>query len=30
VREGLRAVRLKVIDPANGRLLTWTEVKARA
>jgi omega-6 fatty acid desaturase (delta-12 desaturase) len=30
VREGLRAVRLKVIDPASGRLLTWTEVKARA
>jgi omega-6 fatty acid desaturase (delta-12 desaturase) len=30
VREGLRAVRLKVIDPASGRLLTWTEVRARA
>ncbi len=30
VREGLRAVRFKVIDPVSGRLLTWTEVKARA
>ncbi len=28
VRDGLRAVRLKVIDPESGRLLTWTEVKA--
>jgi acyl-lipid omega-6 desaturase (Delta-12 desaturase) len=30
VRDGLRAIRLKVIDPASGRLLTWREVKARA
>jgi omega-6 fatty acid desaturase (delta-12 desaturase) len=30
VRDGLRAVRLKVIDHQGGRLLTWTEVKARA
>lgn len=30
VREGLRAVRFKVIDPASGRLLTWPEVRARA
>jgi acyl-lipid omega-6 desaturase (Delta-12 desaturase) len=30
VREGLRAVRLKVIDPSSGRLLTWPEVRARA
>jgi acyl-lipid omega-6 desaturase (Delta-12 desaturase) len=30
VRDGLRAVRLKVIDPEGGRLLTWNEVKARA
>jgi omega-6 fatty acid desaturase (delta-12 desaturase) len=28
VRDGLRAVRLKVIDPKSGRLLTWAEVKA--
>jgi acyl-lipid omega-6 desaturase (Delta-12 desaturase) len=28
VRDGLRAIRLKVIDPASGRLLTWSEVKA--
>ena len=28
VRDGLRAVRLKVIDPASGRLLTWSQVKA--
>jgi omega-6 fatty acid desaturase (delta-12 desaturase) len=30
VRDGLRAIRLKVIDPKSGRLLTWSEVKARA
>jgi len=30
VRDGLRALRLKVIDPKSGRLLTWNEVKARA
>ncbi|MBA3865014.1 MAG: fatty acid desaturase [Solirubrobacterales bacterium] len=30
VREGLHAIRLKVIDPANGRLLTWHEVKLRS
>ncbi|MGN6816959.1 MAG: fatty acid desaturase [Solirubrobacterales bacterium] len=29
VRDGLRALRLKVIDPASGRLLTWSEVRAR-
>jgi omega-6 fatty acid desaturase (delta-12 desaturase) len=29
VRDGLRAIRFKVIDPASGRLLTWNEVKAR-
>jgi acyl-lipid omega-6 desaturase (Delta-12 desaturase) len=28
VRDGLRAVRLKVIDQKSGRLLTWAEVKA--
>ncbi|HMC49238.1 MAG TPA: fatty acid desaturase [Solirubrobacterales bacterium] len=28
VIDGLRAVRLKVIDPASGRLLTWRQVKA--
>jgi omega-6 fatty acid desaturase (delta-12 desaturase) len=28
VRDGLRAIRLKVIDPKSGRLLTWSEVKA--
>jgi omega-6 fatty acid desaturase (delta-12 desaturase) len=30
VRDGLRSIRLKVIDPKSGRLLTWNEVKARA
>jgi omega-6 fatty acid desaturase (delta-12 desaturase) len=30
VRDGLRAIRLKLIDPESGRLLTWTEAKARA
>jgi acyl-lipid omega-6 desaturase (Delta-12 desaturase) len=29
VRDGMRAVRFKVIDPASGRLLTWSEVRAR-
>jgi omega-6 fatty acid desaturase (delta-12 desaturase) len=29
IGDGLRAVRLKVIDPQSGRLLTWHEVKAR-
>jgi omega-6 fatty acid desaturase (delta-12 desaturase) len=29
VREGLRSVRLKVIDPQSGRMLTWNEVRAR-
>lgn len=28
VIDGLRAIRLKVIDPASGRLLTWRQVKA--
>ena len=28
VRDGLRAVRLKLIDPKSGRLLTWSQVKA--
>jgi len=27
-RDGLRSIRLKVIDPKSGRLLTWSEVKA--
>jgi omega-6 fatty acid desaturase (delta-12 desaturase) len=30
VRDGIRAVRFKVIDPASGRLLTWSQVKAHA
>jgi len=30
VRDGLRAVRLKLIDPESGRLLTWHEAKALA
>jgi Fatty acid desaturase len=30
VRDGLRSVRLKVIDPKSGRLLTWSQVKALA
>jgi acyl-lipid omega-6 desaturase (Delta-12 desaturase) len=29
-RDGLRSIRLKVIDPNSGRLLTWNEVKSRA
>ncbi len=28
VRDGLRSIRLKVIDPASGRLLTWRQVRA--
>jgi omega-6 fatty acid desaturase (delta-12 desaturase) len=28
VRDGLRSVRLKVIDPTSGRLLTWRQAKA--
>lgn len=30
VRDGLRAIRLKLIDPESGRLLTWHEAKALA
>ena len=30
IRDGLHSVRLKVIDPASGRLLTWSQVKALA
>jgi acyl-lipid omega-6 desaturase (Delta-12 desaturase) len=30
IRDGLRSIRLKVIDPASGRLLTWRQVKAAA
>lgn len=30
VRDGLRSIRLKVIDPASGRLLTWSEVNCLA
>jgi omega-6 fatty acid desaturase (delta-12 desaturase) len=30
IRDGLRSVRLKLIDPASGRLLTWSQVKALA
>lgn len=30
VRDGLRSIRLKVIDPKSGRLLTWSEVRAQA
>jgi acyl-lipid omega-6 desaturase (Delta-12 desaturase) len=29
-RDGLRSIRLKVIDPKSGRLLTWNEVRSRA
>jgi len=29
LRDGLRSTRLKVIDPHSGRLLTWSEVRAR-
>jgi acyl-lipid omega-6 desaturase (Delta-12 desaturase) len=30
VRDGLRSVRLKVIEPESGRLLSWSQVRARA
>jgi omega-6 fatty acid desaturase (delta-12 desaturase) len=30
VRDGLRSIRLKVIDPASGRLLTWRQVRLAA
>jgi acyl-lipid omega-6 desaturase (Delta-12 desaturase) len=30
VRDGLRAIQLKLIDPESGRLLTWSEAKALA
>ncbi len=30
VLDGLRSIRLKVIDPASGRLLTWSQVKSLA
>jgi acyl-lipid omega-6 desaturase (Delta-12 desaturase) len=30
VGDGLRAIRLKLIDPQSGRLLTWNEAKALA
>jgi omega-6 fatty acid desaturase (delta-12 desaturase) len=30
IRDGLHSVRLKVIDPKSGRLLTWSEVRALA
>ena len=30
IRDGLRSIRLKLIDPASGRLLTWAEVRAMA
>jgi acyl-lipid omega-6 desaturase (Delta-12 desaturase) len=30
VRDGLRSIRLKLIDPASGRLLTWGEVRSLA
>jgi acyl-lipid omega-6 desaturase (Delta-12 desaturase) len=29
LRDGMRSTRLKVIDPHSGRLLTWSEVRAR-
>jgi hypothetical protein len=29
-RDALRSVRLKLIDPESGRLLTWSEAKSRA
>jgi omega-6 fatty acid desaturase (delta-12 desaturase) len=28
VRDGLHSIRLKVIDPVSGRLLTWSQVRA--
>jgi acyl-lipid omega-6 desaturase (Delta-12 desaturase) len=30
IRDGLRSIRLKLIDPASGRLLTWGEVRSLA
>ena len=30
IRDGLRAIRLKLIDPESGRLLTWSEARALA
>jgi omega-6 fatty acid desaturase (delta-12 desaturase) len=30
LRDGLRSIRLKLIDPKSGRLLTWREFKVRA
>jgi omega-6 fatty acid desaturase (delta-12 desaturase) len=30
LRDGLRSMRLKLIDPKGGRLLTWNEVKSGA
>ncbi len=30
LRDGLRSIRLKLIDPASGRLLTWRQVKVYA
>lgn len=30
VGDGLRSIRLKVIDPTSGRLLTWNEVRTHA
>jgi omega-6 fatty acid desaturase (delta-12 desaturase) len=30
VRDGLRSVRLKLIDPKSGRLLTWAEARAQS
>jgi acyl-lipid omega-6 desaturase (Delta-12 desaturase) len=28
VRDGLRSIRLKVIDSSSGRMLTWSQVRA--
>jgi acyl-lipid omega-6 desaturase (Delta-12 desaturase) len=30
IRDGLRSIRLKLIDPESGRLLTWREARALA
>ena len=30
IRDGLRSIRLKLIDPDSGRLLTWGEVRSLA
>jgi omega-6 fatty acid desaturase (delta-12 desaturase) len=30
IRDGLRSIRLKLIDPDSGRLLTWGEVRSMA